>query len=189
VATWCGKATEIVQSFQQPTTFQPVCCANRIVQNDSFPECSCHQKDWPPRFILNATSILSPAIHNRLKEELFRAYITELLIICQERQEVISKIYNLKCDLHLNGYPLKLTDSVINKFVGKSTGNWENAPWFSGISEKFKLYNIRTVFRISPFRVQLWEPDQREVPTGQHIASAVSPTSVADASLAKQVDR
>jgi hypothetical protein len=88
---------------------------------------------------------LTQSLHNRAST------------ICQERQDLLNEISNLKCDLQLNGYPQSFIDSVINS-KGSSHQNTEenplgsvHIPYVKGVSEKFERignrYNIRTIFK------------------------------------------
>jgi hypothetical protein len=63
----------------------------------------------PPVFVeklpvLTATSVLNPTVHTRLKEEL----ATVELLLHVKNDKTVKEIDNLKCDLQLNGYPLKV---------------------------------------------------------------------------------
>jgi hypothetical protein len=90
----------------------------------------------------------------RVKRGLFQSLHSRASTICQERQDLVKEISNLRSDLKLNGYPQSFINSVINS-KGISRLNEEQKPlgsvyipYVKGVSEKFKCignrYNIRT---------------------------------------------
>jgi hypothetical protein len=76
--------------------------------------------------------------------------------ICQDRRDLCVEINRLKQDLQPNGYLQSFTDSVVNCRDGahsKKTKEdtplcYVHIPYVKGVSEKFRRYNIRTIFKI-----------------------------------------
>jgi hypothetical protein len=78
-------------------------------------------------------------------------------IICQEQEDILKEISNLRSDLQLRGYPDQFTDSVLTSRRNSRPEEEKKPlgsviiPYMKGISEKYKCignhYNIRTVFR------------------------------------------
>jgi hypothetical protein len=84
-------------------------------------------------------------------------YVFNMISICQDRQDLVKEINNLRHDLQLNGYLQGFIDSVINS-KGSSRPKKEEKPlcplyipYVKGVSETFKRignqYNIRTILR------------------------------------------
>jgi hypothetical protein len=77
--------------------------------------------------------------------------------LCQEQEDILNDISDLRSDLQLSGYPEMFTDSVLTSRRNIRPEEEKKAlrsviiPYVKGISEKFKRignrYNIRTVFR------------------------------------------
>jgi predicted GIY-YIG superfamily endonuclease len=92
-----------------------------------------------------------------VKRGIIYSLLDRAATICQDRQDRLVEVSNLKHDFQLNGYSQGFINSVIRS-KGSSLRKEEDKPlgivyipYVKGISEKFKRignqYNIRTVFR------------------------------------------
>jgi hypothetical protein len=92
-----------------------------------------------------------------VKIGLIQSIHTQAFTICQELQDPVNEISNLRHDFQLNAYPHGFIDPVINS-KGSSHSNKKekplgsvNIPYVTSVSEKFKRignpHNIRSIFR------------------------------------------
>jgi hypothetical protein len=87
--------------------------------------------------------------------------------LIHQKQDLFNNLSNLGHDLQLNDYPHGLNDSVIySKGTAmvqiKRKSLWAlYIPYVTGVPEKFECignrYNIRTIFKITLFRVHSWK--------------------------------
>jgi hypothetical protein len=165
---------------------------------------SRNRQNWPPKSTGNAPHtgqhLNSNSNHPpHVKRGLIQSIHNRTSALCQEQQDLVIEISNLRRDFQLNGYPQSSVDSVTN-FKGSSHLNKEQKPlgsvyipYVKGVSEKFKrirnLYNNRTIFRTRhALGVHSWKPGHAEIRNRRHSASIASPVNAAEATLAKHSD-